>query len=159
MWALCGSMWTHCGRLMSQSGNFLHSVDTMWIYVNTLWWINATEWQFASKCGHYVALFEHTVVNSVHCCDYVNTVWISLSHSEGANSYSVDMFTLWQLYVSTTMIHIVSITIQCRVCPHSGHNVVTLCSYSWLCVNCMNTISKINRSQHKFEMFTFFILI
>ena len=99
VWTLCGSMWTHCGKLMSQSGNFLHSVGTMWIYVNTLWWINATEWQFASQCGHYVALCEHTVVNSVHCCDYVNTVWISLSHSEGANSYtSVDIFTLWQLY-------------------------------------------------------------
>ena len=101
VWTLCGSMWTHCGKLMSQSGKFLHSVGTMWIYVNTLWWINATEWQFASQCGHYVALCEHTVVNSVHCCDYVNTVWISLSHSEGANSYSVDIFTLWQLYCPT----------------------------------------------------------
>ena len=35
------------------------------------------------------------------------------------------------------MNHIVIITIQCKGCVHT---VVTLCSYSWLCVNCMNTL-------------------
>ena len=67
---------------------------------------------------------------------------LSLLHSEGAHSYSVDIFTLWQLNVSSIMIHILSITIQC-ICikgvstlwSQYGHSVC-----SWLCVNCMNTL-------------------
>ena len=128
VWTLWGSMWTHCGKSMSQSCNFLHSVGTMWIYVNTLWWINATEWQFASQCGHYVALCEHTVVNSIHCCDYVNTVWISLSHSEGANSYMCRHFhTVTTKLCQYYMIHIVSITIQCKGCVHTVVTMWSLC--------------------------------
>ena len=83
----------HTGKSMSQSGNFLHSPH----------YVDLCEHTVVNKCHRLAirftvwALCEHTVVNSVHCCDYVNTtVWISLSHSEGANSYtsSVDIFTL-----------------------------------------------------------------